>query len=202
MSERRPQARPLAQRPAPQRPPVRTTAAHRPPARRPAPRRGGWFAVPDHRYAAVKWALLAALLVFAVLVVRANAARDVDFSVIRARIAAAPGLEALEALGENAAQDRLGIAPEGCEGWLMYGSGDVMNVDELLVAKGEAEALDRLEAAARAHVEAQLDVFRSYGVDQKERLESAAFLRRGRYLFYAVGEAADGWEDAFLSAIR
>ena len=58
------------------------------------------------------------------------------------------------------------------------------------------------EAAARARAESQLDVFRSYGVDQKQLLENAKLLRRGKYLFYAVGEAADAWEDAFLSAIR
>ncbi len=161
-----------------------------------------WLAVPDHRYVAAKWALLAALMAFAVLVVRANAARDVDFAAIRAKIVAAPGLEELEALDENAAQERLGIAPESCEGWLMYGSDDVMDVSELLVAKGDATALDRLEAAARDRVEAQLDVFRSYGVDQKDQLEAATFLRRGRYLLYAVGEASPGWEDALLSAIR
>ena len=158
--------------------------------------------MPDNRYRAIKWALLAALVVYAVLVVGANAARDVAFSVIETRVAAAPGLDVLDVLDENAVQERLGIAPEGCEGFLMYGADDTMIVSELLVAKGEAAALDALEAAARARAESQLDVFRSYGVDQKQLLENAKLLRRGKYLFYAVGEAADAWEDAFLSAIR
>lgn len=171
-------------------------------ARRPAPRGAGRAATADRRYGAAKWALLAALVVYAVLVVRANAARDVDFSSLESRVAAAPGLEALHALDENAAQERLGVSPAGCEGWLMYGAEEVMNVDELLVAKGDAAALDALEEAAAARVAAQLDVFRSYGVDQKDLLEDATVLRRGKYLFYAVGAASDAWEDAFLSAIR
>ena len=195
MTDRRQPARLAPQRTAA--PAPRRAAAHRP-----APRGSGWLGVPDNRYRAIKWALLAALVVYAVLVVGANAARDVAFSVIETRVAAAPGLDALDVLDENAVQERLGIAPEGCEGFLMYGADDTMIVSELLVAKGEAAALDALEAAARARAESQLDVFRSYGVDQKQLLENAKLLRRGKYLFYAVGEAADAWEDAFLSAIR
>ena len=171
-------------------------------ARRPAPRRGGWLSVADRRYSLIKWALLAALAVYAALVLSANAARDVDFSVIKSRVAAAPGLGELHALDENAVQERLGASPSACEGFLMYGADEVMNVDELLVAKGDPAALDALEAAARGHLEAQLDVFRSYGVDQKDLLDDAKVLRRGKYLFYAVGAASDAWEDAFLSAIR
>ena len=45
-------------------------------------------------------------------------------------------------------------------------------------------------------------MFRSYGVNQKDLLEEATLLRRGDYLFYAVGEAADAWQDAFLACIR
>ena len=60
----------------------------------------------------------------------------------------------------------------------------------------------QLEAAAQARVDAQLAVFRSYGVNQKDLLEAAVTLRRGSYLFYAVGEYADQWEDLFLSTIR
>ena len=62
--------------------------------------------------------------------------------------------------------------------------------------------LDRLEEAVQARLEAQLDVFRGYGVDQAQLLEDAAVLRRGSYLFYAVDANADQWEDAFLSCIR
>lgn len=192
MSDRRNNAGAAA--PAAQRPTAR-------PAARPA-RRGSWLSVPDNRYAAIKWALLAALLVYAVLIVGANSARNVAFSAIEGRMRGAPGLEELHSLDENALQERLGTTPEGCEGFLMYGSDDVMNVDELLIVKGPAAALDRLETAVRGRVEAQLDVFRSYGVDQKQLLEAARVTRRGSYLFYAVGAASDAWEDAFLSAIR
>ena len=97
---------------------------------------------------------------------------------------------------------RLGTSPEGCEGWLMYGAEAVMDVSELMVAKADEATLDRLEEAVQARLEAQLDVFRGYGVDQAQLLEDAAVLRRGSYLFYAVDAYADQWEDVFLSCIR
>ena len=171
--------------------------------RRPAPRRrGGGNAGAARRYAIVKWALLAALIAYAVMVVGANAARDVDIAVIRDAIAAAPGVSGLKALDENGFQERMDASPAGCEGWVMYGSDEIMDVSEVLVAKGDATALDDLEAAVRRRLEAQLAVFRSYGVNQKDLLEGATVLRRGNYLFYAVGEHADQWEDAFLACIR
>ena len=128
--------------------------------------------------------------------------RDVDFSVIEARMASAPGLEGLKAADENAFQERLGATPEGCEGWLLYGAEEIMNVSELMIAKADDAALDRLEEAVRGRIDAQLAVFRSYGVDQKDLLEGATVLRRSGYLFYAVGRTADRWEDLFLSCVR
>ena len=196
MTERRANARPVAHNTA--------QSAARPATRRATPQgRGGvHHAALERRYAILKWALLAALAVYTVLVVGANAARDVDFSVIRSAIAAAPGVAELKALDENGFQERMDITPAGCEGWLMVGSEEIMDVSELLIAKADAATLDGLEAAVQKRLEAQLAVFRSYGVNQKDLLEGATLLRRGNYLFYAVGEHADQWEDAFLACIR
>ena len=165
-------------------------------------RRGAGSAGAERRYALVKWGLLAALVVYALLVVGMNAARNVDFSVIRSAMAAAPGVAGLKAMDENGFQERLDTAPDGCEGWLMAGSEDIMDVSELMIAKGDEAALDGLESAVQRRLEAQLAVFRSYGVNQKDLLEGAKVLRRGDYLFYGVGEQADRWEDAFLACIR
>ena len=167
-----------------------------------APRRVRPSAGAERRYALIKWALLAALVVYAVLVVGANSARNVDFSTIRAAMSAAPGVSNLKALNENGFQERLDTTPDGCEGWLMVGSDEIMDVSELMIAKADAATLDRLEEAVRRRLEAQLAVFRSYGVNQKDLLEGATVMRRGNYLYYAVGEAADQWQDAFLACIR
>ena len=48
---------------------------------------------------------------------------------------AAPGLETLHPIDGNGFQDRFGIAPEGLEGWLLYGADEIMNVSELLIAR-------------------------------------------------------------------
>ena len=196
MTERRANARPVARNTA--------QSATRPATRRAAPQgRGGvHHAAPERRYAILKWVLLAALAVYTVLVVGANSARDVDFSVIRSAIAAAPGVAELKTLDENGFQERMDATPAGCEDWLMVGSDEIMDVSELLIAKADEATLDGLESAVQKRLEAQLAVFRSYGVNQKDLLEGATLLRRGNYLFYAVGEHADQWEDAFLACIR
>ena len=59
-----------------------------------------------------------------------------------------------------------------------------------------------LEDAVRGRIENQLTVFRSYGTNQKALLDAAIVLRRGHYLFYAVGENAEAWEKAFLASVR
>ena len=196
MTERRTNARPVARNTA--------QSAMRPATRRAAPQ--GWggvhHAAPERRYAILKWVLLAALAVYTVLVVGANSARDVDFSVIRSAIAAAPGVSELNTLDENGFQERMDATPAGCEDWLMVGSDEIMDVSELMIAKADEATLDGLESAVQKRLEAQLAVFRSYGVNQKDLLEGATLLRRGNYLFYAVGEHADQWEDAFLACIR
>ena len=179
----------MTDRPAAARRPVRT-APRRGAARTP----GRPTAAPERRYALIKWALLAALV--------ANSARNVDFAEIRRAMAASPGVASLNALDENGFQERMDATPEGCADWLMYGSDDIMDVSELMIARGDEATLDRLEDAFQGRLEAQLAVFRSYGVNQKDLLEGATVLRRGDYLFYAVGEAADRWADAFLACIR
>lgn len=158
--------------------------------------------MPANRYAAVKWALLALLLIYAILVVGANASRNVDFAVIDAAMAQAPGLDGLKKLDENAFQERFDAAPEGLEGWLLYGADEIMNVNELLVAKGDEASLQRLEDLARGRVERQLSVFRSYGTNQAQLLDDAILLTRGSYFIYAVGDDAHLWQDALLAAIR
>jgi len=196
MTERRANARPVARNTA--------QSAARPATRRTAPQGRGsvHHAALERRYAILKWVLLAALAAYTVLVIGANSARDVDFSVIRSAIAAAPGVADLKALDENGFQERMDATPAGCEGWLMVGSEDIMDVSELLIAKADETKLDDLEAAVQKRLEAQLAVFRSYGVNQKDLLEGATLIRRGSYLFYAVGGHADQWQDAFLACIR
>jgi hypothetical protein len=103
---------------------------------------------------------------------------------------------------ENGFQERMDATPDGCADWLMYGSDDIMDVSEVMIAKAGEATLDGLEAAVQRRLEAQLAVFRSYGVNQKDLLEGATLMRRGNYLFYAVGGHADQWEDAFLACIR
>ena len=162
-----------------------------------------WFAVADHRYTAARLAIVIALALFAAAVLRGNGARSADFGEVSAKLGPLAAREALTAQDANGFQARLGISPAGCDDWLYYASDAVMEVSELLVARcADAAELDRLEAAARDRLDAQLEGFRGYGVDQTALLERAILWQRGGCLFFGVSEHADQWESAFLSCLR
>lgn len=161
-----------------------------------------WFAVKDHRYTAARLALVLALALFAVLALRRDRARDVDFTALSARMAAETSGQEIAAQDANGFQSRFGISPDGCGDWLYYASDAVMDVTELLVARGDDAELDRLQAAVEAHLDAQLEGFRNYGPEQVDLLEHAILWQRGGCLFFAVSEHADQWERVFLSCLR
>lgn len=161
-----------------------------------------WFSVKDHRYSAARLALVAALVLFALSALRQDRARSLDFAAVSARMAAETAGQDVSALDANGFQSRLGIAPEGVGDWLYYASDAVMDVTELLAARGEPAQLDRLQAAVEDHLAAQLEGFRNYGPEQVALLERAILWQRGGCLFFAVSERADQWERVFLSCLR
>ena len=205
-------ARPAA-RPAPvQRPQgVRPAPIRRPTAPQPRKKSGSgivgwiidWFSMADHRYTAAKLALIAGLLVYIFLVLGGSSAKDVPFDWIAIRMAPDPALMSLKEGDANTFRERFGLDPDGCEGWLMYVSDDLMDVSELLIVKaGDDSVRARIEDAVAARLESQKESFRNYGTDQFEKLEHAIFWQRGSYLFYGVSDAVDRWETSFLNCIR
>ncbi len=161
-----------------------------------------WFSVRDHRYSAVRLALVAALALFALSALRQDRARGLDFAEVSARMTVETARQDIALQDANGFQARFGISPDGCGEWLYYASDAVMDVTELLVARGETAELDRLQAAVEDHLAAQLEGFRNYGPEQVALLERAILWQRGGCLFYAVSSRADQWERAFLSCLR
>ena len=163
----------------------------------------GWFKVADHRYTAAKILLIVGLIVYISLVLNTNSAKDVPFNWVATRMAADSALLSLKEGDANTFLERFGIDPDGCEGWLLYVSDDLMDVSELLIVKAADDSVrERIEDAVAARLDAQKESFRNYGTDQYEKLEHAILWQRGSYLFYGVSDAVDRWEESFLSCIR
>ena len=152
---------------------------------------------------AVRLVLAAAMIAFALVMLRFYDARDVDFALLRPVTDAAAAGDGLKALDENGLRDRFGLDPAGCEGWALYGSDRVLTVDELLLVKApDEDARDAFWEAAQARRDAQLALFRDYGTDQAALLERAILWQRGPYVFYAVSGEAEAWETDLLALIR
>ena len=142
-------------------------------------------------------------MVYVLLVLGTSTAKDVPMERIAPRLANIPSVAALSPGDANAFRERFDLDPEGCEGWLLYASDDLMDVSELLVVKAaDGTVRDRIEAAADARLAAQKESFRNYGTDQYALLGHAPLWQRGDYLFYGVSESVDRWEEIFLSCIR
>lgn len=161
-----------------------------------------WFSVRDHRYTAARLAFVLALALFALSALGQDRARSLDFAAVSARMAAEIAGQDVSALDANGFQSRLGIAPEAGVDWLYYASDAVMDVTELLAARGEPAQLDRLQAAVEDRLAAQLEGFRNYGPEQVALLDRAILWQRGGCLFFAVSNRADQWERVFLSCLR
>ena len=163
----------------------------------------GWFSQADHRYTAAKVALIILLVVYVHLVLGANTAKDVPFDWIALRVSADSSLSTLQQGDANTFRERFGMDPDGCEGWLLYASDDLMDVSELLIVKAaDAGVRERIEAAASARLDTQKESFRNYGTNQYELLQHAILWQRGSYLFYGVSDSIERWEDTFLACIK
>ena len=150
-----------------------------------------------------RFLLVLALVAFAAYMLHRGDVRDVDFDLIRPVLDRAAADDELMTLDENAFRKRFGLDPDGCEGWALYGSDYVMNVDELLVVKAPDEDVrEAILEAARARRDEQFRLFRDYGTDQASRLESAILWQRGPYVFYGVSARVEDWDRDLLALIR
>jgi hypothetical protein len=145
-------------------------------------------------------AVLVALLLFYLFLVLGDHGKDVDFSTVQAAMANTTAAQLTEQ-SERTAQS----AFDGVEdGEVMYYAADsMMDVSELFVVKsGENTDLDAVEEAVNTHVSERLEAFRNYGTNQADLLEHAIVEQKGDYLFFAVSEDADQWEEVFLSCMK
>ena len=147
--------------------------------------------------------LIVFLLIYMILIFRTGNSRDVEMSVISKAIAGGCRLDDLEAGGSGDMKRCFQINGSEYEGYLLYTSDDLMNVNELLIVKiRDVSQFNTLEDAVDKRLEDQKRNFHGYGTDQEELLRNAIIMERGSYFFYAVSDQAEQWEEVFLSCIR
>lgn len=160
-----------------------------------------WLGVRDNRLTAAALVLTAAMIVFAGVMIGGGTVKNVDFARIAERVG--NSVTTLEPSDENALSKLLGLDASAYEGWLFYNGESVMDVSELLIVKSADEAaLNEAEDAVNARLASQITAFESYGTNQSFLLKNALTEKSSLYLFYAVGEHAAEWLDAFRACVR
>ena len=149
--------------------------------------------------AIVQAVVIAALLVFIIVMASAGSSKDIPVSQIENVMDLQPGISELMKKNGRDVTYFLGISPQQC---LYYKSDNIMDVRELFIVKtSDSDEMELAAEAAQARLKRQKDNFTGYGTDQLEKLEHAIIRQKGDYLFYAVGDEADEWLEAFLKLL-
>lgn len=169
---------------------------------------GGRRSIGKHRFRlsglrAAEILLIVFLMFYMTVVFCMGNSRDVEMTAIAEAIAGGCRLDGLEAGGSGDMKRCFHLDGSEYEGYLLYISDDLMNVNELLIVKiKDVSQLSVLEDAVDERNADQIRNFHGYGTDQEELLQNAVVLEWGSYFFYAVSDQAEQWEEVFLSCIR
>ena len=141
--------------------------------------------------------VLAGIAVFVVLVLRQGFFREISMEQIRMALEQQPGIEELSLKGDALTRSCFEVVPSS---YIYYKSDDIMDVRELLIAKAQDDTeMEILQEAVQKRLDRQIDIFTGYGTDQIDLLQHALSTQMGDYCFYAVGDEAEQWQEAFLA---
>lgn len=147
--------------------------------------------------------LVCFLLIYMALIFFRGNSRNVDMQVISKSMAGQCDLEGLQPGDAGTMKRFFGLDSSQYEGYMLYVSDNLMNVDEMLIVKiSDTSQLNELEDAVNEHLDGQIRNFHGYGTNQEALLQNAVIQERGKYFFYAVSDRAEQWEEVFLSCIR
>lgn len=141
--------------------------------------------------------VLAGITVFVILVLRQGVFHEVSMEQIRIQMEQQPGIKELSIKDDALTRSCFELIPSS---YIYYKSDDIMDVRELLIAKALDDAeMDTLQEAVQKRLDRQIDIFSGYGTNQLDLLQHAVVMQRGNYCFYAVGDEAQQWQEAFLA---
>ncbi len=143
--------------------------------------------------------VLAALVIFIVVMLTSNSSKDVSMDKIKETMSVQEGISELVEKDSSGTNSAFGMIPSE---YLYYASNAIMDVRELFIAKtSNDEEMELIENAVASRLQTQIENFTGYGADQVALLEQAIYGQKGDYYFYAVGENAQEWQDAFYKLV-
>ena len=146
--------------------------------------------------------IMAALLVFMIIMLTAGKAKVVPIEEIRAQMEEIPSVKELQKKDMSDAAKTFGIDPALLEEGLYYSVDDIMNVNELLIVRIEDdEGRQKVIDAVEKYLAEKTASFDGYGTNQFGLLSAAVTTEKGTYFFFGVSEDVLEWETQFLKAI-
>lgn len=154
----------------------------------------------------IKWAkigLLSFLAIFLVLLCFSDNYKDKPIEEIEKSMLQTRNITSLKKATENDLRRYYGISPQDYDGCFLYLSSSNMAVEELLIVKMKDSSQESaLENQVQKRLDAQIDAFDGYGVEQTAMLKSHVLECRGNYLFFGVSKEVELWKTKFLSCIK
>ena len=151
----------------------------------------------------LQYLIMAALLVFMILMLTAGNSRTVPISEIAAKMEAIPTVSELTKKDMNDAAKVFSFDAALVDEGIYYRVDDIMNVNELLIVRVEDDDnRQKIIDAVSSYLTEKTESFDGYGTNQFGLLSAAVTTEKGTYFFFGVSEDVLQWESEFLKSIR
>lgn len=150
-----------------------------------------------------KWVFLILIVLFIFWQVFSRGSESrADFSQVSEAVVSAADLSDMTE-GDNQMVRRLyGLDPADYDGVLLYYPSSNMGAEEILVVRlRDMAQQETVEAAMRARIQSQMDVFEGYAPEQYATLEQGVVEVQGNYLLLVVAKDTAPVRQAFLDAL-
>ena len=143
--------------------------------------------------------VLVGLIIFIISMLSSGSSKNLPITQIQTEMLQQEGMADLVQKDDSAVNSAFGIIPSE---YIYYKTDDIMDVRELFLAKAaDDDEMEEIENAVSDHLNTQIDNFTGYGTNQIDLLEHAVSQKKGDYYFFAVGENAEQWQEAFLKLV-
>lgn len=150
----------------------------------------------------VKYALLAVLALYIVMILFMNRGSDAPFSKVRDAVLAATDTDGMQETNDRDFKKLYGLNKNDYEEIISYYTNETMGVEELLLVRcTDEEKLSAVEKAAQDRIDMQIQSFQGYGEEQTKLLKDAVVLKKGSLFLMAVSPETGEIRKAFMEAL-
>lgn len=151
---------------------------------------------------AVKYILVALLLVFIILLLKGGNISDASMETVDKAVTGALDMEGLSQADNRMVKRLYGINVNDYEDVVLYVSGSNMEVEEVLIIKlADTQQAAAIESAVQARLDKQLESFEGYGPEQCKLLEDHVLDVQGNYILFVVDANAKAADKAFQDSL-